>query len=77
MIITLECPRCDTPVNHKHGDLCAACIADDMDDWDDERDDPEGPAIECAGFTDMLGEFYCPMWGSEECDWECPYGGMG
>ena len=74
MIITLECPRCARPVNHKHGDLCAACIEDDMDDWDDEPD--EDPALECAGFTDMLGEFYCPMWGSEECDWECPYGGM-
>jgi len=21
--------------------------------------------------------FYCPLWGSEECDWECPNGGMG
>lgn len=30
MIITLECPHCDRPVEHKHGDLCAACIADDM-----------------------------------------------
>ena len=73
--MTRACARCARPVEHKHGDLCAACIADDMNDWDDERDE-EGPAIECAGFTDMLGEFYCPMWGSEECDWECPYGGM-
>ena len=34
------------------------------------------PAFECAGYNDGTG-FYCPLWGSEECDWECPEGGMG
>lgn len=48
---------------------------DPYDDLDDEYD-PEGPAFECAGFYDG-GKFYCPMWGSEECDWECSRGGMG
>lgn len=45
---------------------------------DDDGDDcsPEGPAFECAGYNDGTG-FYCPLWGSEECDWECPEGGMG
>ncbi len=48
---------------------------DDFYDDDDEEYDPEGPAFECAGFYDDLGQFYCPLWGSEECDWECPHGG--
>lgn len=54
-----------------------------MDDWhprDDFDDDPDdddgyGFAFECAGFMDG-DRFYCPMWGSEECDWECPNGGL-
>ncbi|MBP8235634.1 MAG: hypothetical protein KAY22_25400 [Rhizorhabdus sp.] len=53
---------------------CRACLIDHYDDDDD--DDPEGLAFECAGFNDGTG-FYCPLWGSEECDWECPNGGMG
>ena len=53
-----------------HGE-CAACF---IDSYDDEFD-PEGPAFECAGYDDGTG-FYCPLWGSEECDWECPNGGM-
>lgn len=44
-------------------------------DFDDEDFDPEGPAFECAGFNDGTG-FYCPLWGSEECDWDCPNGGL-
>lgn len=52
-------------------------IADDYDDFDDEEYDPEGPAFECAGYyPEPAGEFYCPLWGTEECDWECPHGGM-
>lgn len=68
-----QCERCDRPVGHKYGRLCGACIADDMEFEDDC--DPEGPAFECAGFNDGTG-FYCPLWGTEECDWECPNGGM-
>jgi hypothetical protein len=45
-------------------------------DFDPDEFDPEGPAFECAGYNDGSG-FYCPLWGSEECDWECPHGGMG
>lgn len=33
--MTRACARCARPVNHKHGDLCAACIEDDMEEWDD------------------------------------------
>lgn len=69
------CQRCDRPIMHKHGDLCASCIADDMD-CDLDEFDGENFGFECAGFDDGSG-FYCPLWGSEECDWECPRGGMG
>ena len=54
-----------------------------MDDWhprDDYDDDPDddgyGFAFECAGYYRNGKTFYCPMWGSEECDWECPNGGL-
>mgnify|MGYP003426348881 CR=1 FL=1 len=57
-------------------ELAATREANDTFEYDEPDDDEEdGCAFECAGFTDMLGEFYCPMWGTEECDWECPYGG--
>lgn len=69
----MKCERCDRPA--RYGGLCASCIADDMD-FDPDEFDPEGPAFECAGYNDGSG-FYCPLWGSEECDWECPHGGMG
>lgn len=68
------CIYCDNLADH--GDVCAACIADEMDRFDDDDFDPEGPAFECAGYDDGTG-FYCPLWGTEECDWECPEGGMG
>lgn len=56
-------------------DFRAACLADDMD-YEEEDCDPEGPAFDCAGYyPEPAGEFYCPLWGSEECDWECPHGG--
>lgn len=71
-----KCSRCDSPATH--GRLCDACLADELasHDMDDDEFDPEGPAFECAGYNDGSG-FYCPMWGTEECDWECPEGGMG
>ena len=54
-----------------------------MDDWhprddcdDDPDDDGYGFAFECAGYYPDGKTFYCPMWGSEECDWECPNGGL-
>lgn len=68
-----QCQRCDNLTRHSR--LCGSCIADMLDDEDDGPD-PEGPAFECAGYNDGSG-FYCPLWGSEECDWECPRGGMG
>jgi len=48
-------------------------------DYDYDDPDDEGGyefEFECAGFYDDSGKFYCPMWGTEECDWECPHGGM-
>lgn len=56
----------------------SASIADaDYNDLDDEEFDPEGPEFECAGYyPEPAGEFYCPLWGTEECDWECPHGGL-
>ena len=70
--MTATCRRCDTPVARAKPSY--RCIADDMID-DDEEPYVE-PEFECAGFNDGTG-FYCPLWGSEECDWECPEGGMG
>lgn len=63
------CLYCDNPAIHDG--VCAACIQDEMDRFDDDDLDEEGPAFECAGFNDGSG-FYCPLWGTEECDWECP-----
>jgi hypothetical protein len=68
----VRCLYCDQPA--KHGRLCAGCLADQLAADDDEP--YEEPAFECAGYNDGTG-FYCPLWGSEECDWECPRGGMG
>lgn len=70
-----HCQRCDEPVYN--GWICSRCAADEIESHDMDDDfDPEGPAFECAGFNDGSG-FYCPLWGSEDCDWECPRGGMG
>lgn len=70
--MTPTCPRCDTPVARPQ--LCARCLADEMD-FDPDDEPCEEPEYECAGFNDGTG-FYCPLWGSEECDWECPNGGL-
>ena len=49
----------------------------DMPDYDDFEDDEDCEFdFECAGFFEENGRFYCPLWGTEECDWECPNGGM-
>ena len=50
--------------------------ADDYD-FDNEPEDDEF-GFDCAGYyPEPAGEFYCPLWGTEECDWECPHGGIG
>lgn len=56
----MRCERCDKPVEHKHGDLCAACIADDMDYDDMDYDDNECANCGGEGFT------YGCSW-----DWQC------
>lgn len=66
------CATCGREAAKTYFGECAACF---IDSYDDECV-PEGPAFECAGYDDGTG-FYCPLWGSEECDWECPNGGMG
>lgn len=45
------------------------------DDFEDDEGCPEFE-FECAGFWEADGSFYCPLWGTEECDWECPNGGI-
>lgn len=69
------CASCGQPVEMTFHGLCRACAIDSFDDGVGDECNPEGPAFECAGFNDGTG-FYCPLWGSEECDWECPKGGM-
>ena len=68
-----RCLRCDNSAGS--GMLCDSCLADELDDRDCDEEYVE-PEFECAGYNDGTG-FYCPLWGSEECDWECPRGGMG
>lgn len=71
-----HCNSCGKEVDMTFHGACRQCIIDDFDEPDDDFD-PEGPAFECAGYyPDSAGEFYCPLWGSEECDWECPHGGL-
>ena len=70
----IPCTTCGREAAMTYHGECAACFIDTYDA--DEECDPEGPAFECAGYNDGTG-FYCPLWGSEECDWECPNGGMG
>ncbi|WJY18678.1 hypothetical protein QQS45_00035 [Alteriqipengyuania flavescens] len=46
--------------------------------YDEFADDEvfEEPAFECAGYWDGA-KFYCPLAGSEECEWECDGGFEG
>lgn len=67
----LTCATCGREAAMTYHGECATCF---IDSYDDECD-PEGPAFECAGYDDGTG-FYCPLWGSEECDWECQKGGI-
>ncbi len=69
------CTSCGKDCDMTFQSVCRACSFDLYDD-DDEEFDPEGPAFECAGYYPDGGAFYCPLWGTEECDWECPHGGM-
>jgi hypothetical protein len=62
------CTSCGQETDMTLRGVCRACIDFGADD---DEFDPEGPAFECAGFDDGSG-FYCPLWGTEECDWECP-----
>lgn len=42
-------------------------------DHDDDGLDADGNHVfECAAFPVEGGGLYCPLQGSEECDWECP-----
>lgn len=46
---------------------------DEMDfDQDDDLDEDGNPKFECARFWIKGEGWYCPMAGTEECDWECP-----
>ena len=63
-----KCERCDTLIKHRHGSLCAACIADDMD-----YDPVVDGRYEFDEFDDcgLMPDGRCMKAGSEECDWEC------
>ena len=63
----VKCARCDARVTHKHGNLCAACIADDMD-YDPDEGFPEFDEFDDCG---LMPDGQCLKAGSEECDWEC------
>lgn len=63
------CITCGTPAAMTFHGQCRSCLIDHFDEPEDDY--AEGPEFECAGFNDGTG-FYCPLWGSEECDWECP-----
>ena len=69
----IPCTTCGREAAKTYHGEYAACFIDTYDA--DEECDPEGQAFECAKYYDGTG-FYCPLWGSEECDWECPNGGM-
>jgi hypothetical protein len=40
------------------------------DDYDGHDLDDDTDEFECHGYF-VDGRFYCPMAGTEECDWEC------
>ncbi len=61
-----HCLRCDA-ITHQLGNLCAACIADDMDCDFDIGGSPEFDFDDCGLMAD--GQYMKA--GSEECDWEC------
>lgn len=46
----------------------------DADDWDEEWEDNGG--YECQAYP-IDGVCYCPIAGTELCDWECKMGGAG
>jgi hypothetical protein len=60
------CERCDTVTSHR---LCDRCSADEFDDRDRDDEPPEFE-FDCG----MLADGTCMLAGSEDCDWECPYG---
>lgn len=45
------------------------------DDYDpinyDDDDEPEETDFQCAAFL-VDGKWYCPIAGTEDCDWDCP-----
>jgi hypothetical protein len=48
---------------------------DPYDYLDDEDDEPDNFGFECPAFwvgDESTGGWYCPMQGSEDCDWDCP-----
>jgi hypothetical protein len=45
-----------------------ACVC-----FDDDEEDVE-ITFDCPAFLDG-GHMYCPLAGTEDCDWECPHGG--
>jgi len=63
-----QCMRCDTMTPHW---LCDRCAADEIEDRD-EALDAEPPDFEFG--CGMMPDGTCMLAGTEDCDWECPYG---
>lgn len=62
-----QCGQCGFP----DPESVAAYHFGDEDDSDDGLDEDGNPPFECARFWIKGEGWYCPMAGSEECDWEC------
>lgn len=50
---------------------------DPYDYLDDKDDEPEEFGFECAAYWiegkgGGAGHWYCPIQGTEDCDWDCP-----
>lgn len=45
---------------------------DEPDDLDQDEDEP---GFDCPMWFDGH-DWHCPLLGSEQCDWDCPHGGM-
>lgn len=65
-----ECRECGFPDPERVADYHVG-PDDDQDEWDP---DDEDPGADCGRWINGKLGPYCSKAGSEECDWECPYG---
>ena len=70
----------DDEMNEEMNEEIEAYLDDQWDwpeeyDYEDEEDD-DGQTYECQAYI-QDGAWYCPIAGTELCDWECKMGGAG